>query len=104
MIHFENLKFVICPNSKENNTRAEVVLDNGYLLDVIRRPVTRTYIVKPFEKTFDKKWYKKDMFPEYGEFPVFFNKDSLMVFINQIDKHNLSDNPDELDEDLELEL
>lgn len=102
MIHFNNLKFTLCKGHPDGNSVAELILENGYQLDIIKRPVTRTYKVKPFEMSFEtKKRYLKDVFPEYRDFPEFAGRELLMIFINEIDKHNLSDNPSELDEDLD---
>lgn len=108
MIHFENLKFVECPGSPDGNSKAELSLENGYGydLDIIKKPKTRTYKVKPFEKVFDKKRYLGHTFPEHGKFPEFNGREPLIEFLNQIDKHNLSEPSEKIevnDEDIEPE-
>jgi hypothetical protein len=89
MIQFSHLTFIICPCSKDGNSKAELLLDNGYQLDIIKKPLTKTYKVKPFEITSNKKWYQRDLFPEHGEFPEFKGRDALLVFLNEIKNHVL---------------
>ena len=104
MIHFEDLKFVPCLNyDVTRNTRAELSMDNGYLMDIIKKPATRTYKVKTFEINNNKKSYQRGTFPEYGEFPEFAGRERLMVFLNEIVKHNLSDITTDLEEDIKEE-
>lgn len=91
MIQFSDLTFVLCPCSKDGNFKAELLLDNGYLLDIIKKPLTKTYKVKPFEITNNKKWYQKDLFPEHGEFPEFKDREALLIFLNEIKNHVLSE-------------
>lgn len=104
MIQFSDLTFILCPCSKDGNFKAELLLDNGYQLDIIKKPLTKTYKVKPFEKTHNKKWYQKDLFPEHGEFPEFKGRDALLIFLNEVKNHILSeDEINELDLDIKEE-
>lgn len=114
MIHYKDLKFQECHNYKETGNSIATIAVNEYQLDIIKKPSTKTYKVKPFEITlstgvdnigYKTKHYKKDEFPEYGEFPEFKGRELLLVFLNEIDKQNLSGVSTDLDEspeDLEL--
>lgn len=84
MIHFEGLKFILCPNSKDGNSRTEITI-NGQRLDIIKKPKTRTYKVKAFEIIHSKKWYRCEVFPEYCPgFPEFAGRDALIAFLNEV--------------------
>lgn len=85
---FEDLKFRDLPNG---NKLSELLMDNGYSLDIVKRMKTRDYKVKSFEETHGKKRYNPYVFPEYGEYPTFNSRDALVVFLNEISKHDLSD-------------
>lgn len=105
MIQFNDLLFLLCPNSKEGNSKAELLLDNGYSLDIIKKPQIKTYKVKPFEMVLNKKWYQKDLFPEHGEFPEFKGREALITFLNEVKNHVLAEDEKlELDIDIEEEL
>lgn len=100
MIHFENLKFIPCLNHPDGNSKAELVIGE-YQLDIIKKPVTRTYKIKPFERIQDKKRYLADVFPEYSGFPEFAGRELLMVFLNEIDRPPIEE---ESSEEVEQEL
>ena len=90
MIQFNNLKFVVClktsidPTKFKDNEKAEINVEE-HSLDIIKIYSSRTYKVKPFEKVFDKKRYLRNVFPEYGEFPIFNSKELLIEFLNSIE-------------------
>lgn len=85
---FEDLKFRDLPN---NNKLAQVLMDNGYSLDIVKRIPERDYKVKAFEETHGKKQYINDVFPEYGDFPKFKTRDELVAFLNEVRKHDLTE-------------
>lgn len=110
MIQFKDLKFQECPNFAETGNSIATITVNEYQLDIIKKPSTRTYKVKSFEMEYlgeldgkpnKRKIYIKNEFPQYGEFPEFAGRELLLLFLNALDRENLSGISIEIDENLE---
>lgn len=81
MITFESLNFSPTPNKE--NLWATITLGNDYQIDIIKNIKKKLYIVKHFEKTFDRKRYLPNTFEGYEGFPAFPTREALIVFLNE---------------------
>lgn len=97
MLRFEDLRFNPCVGHPDNNSLCTIEIE-GYSLDIVKKPKTKTYKVKPFDRIDGKKRYVPNLFQEYGEYPEFPGREPLMVFLNNIGKEDLED--EQLNDDI----